>query len=315
MPGVLRLREDVEIRSGEVTMRLTSQPGNIETAWNATLQTSDLEATRGTSRYVWKDPLNGTLAARWTRTGLVVDHLQCSSTFLQATLEGKPQDGAIVVNADLNQLVQELAQFIDLKNIAAQGQLTSRTQWKRAADRIDLEGFITLDDFAWAVPDKTPWQEPHLNVSYLASLRRDETGAVVAIDQASCELTAPAERVLLKLKQPVLAPIARATWPIEAQVSSRLEKWKPRINPVMNLGDLQLAGILELKGDADITEKTVSLNSMQADLEEFRLQTKTVQINEPRVIVQAAGQWSRAAARVDDLSCSVPIRGFCGRNR
>ncbi len=296
-PHLLRLRDDVSLSAGSVKLELHSEPQAGQSEWTATLSTSDVRGERAGQPFTWTDPIQAEVALRWTGSRIVFDHVECRSEFLVASLEGSPNEGSITAEANLDRFAERLAQFVDLRGIEIQGTLDGRTKWQRDNNRMNLESRLALDSLVVSLPDRPTWSEPQLSVSLNIAGELAEHGQWTSLEQAQLELVAPAERMTLVLDEPVRAPPLEAPWNFTLAVSSKLEKWLPRLVPIIDLQLGDVAGILEVNGRLTVAEPTIELHSLVADIEELLVDREGIRIDEPRAVISAAGTWSRTNKR------------------
>ena len=127
-PATLSLRPGTEITAGELNLSLISQPADGGGNWTGTLSTSDLEAMAGGRPLAWKQPLKVDFRCRDAGSGLIVDRLECTSTFLHVEGSGTAESFTATAEFDLAQLATELGRFVDLASLRTVGHRKGQRQ-------------------------------------------------------------------------------------------------------------------------------------------------------------------------------------------
>ncbi len=294
LPQLTRRRDDVTIDAIRVTLDVNSTAMDRGgTKWRAEVMTTDLEASRNGTPLVWETPLEATLTGRWLVDHLEVEELTCRSDFVNARFEGTTERGSVKAEADLNRMLTRLTEFFDVEGLDAGGEISGQLSWTQRRQQIELDGRLWLDDFVWSPPERPLWRETQLALQLAMKLQQDSDGSIAGIPSASFDLTAPAERLSAKLRRPVAAPWDRAEWAFDLEASGRVERWRPRLQVLVDMTEVELGGLAELRGKLTIRPTLLDVESLSVNLEQFLLARQNVRVDEPLVVVEAAGVLSR----------------------
>ena len=136
LPATLRLRQQVEINSGQVQLALGSQPGQQGMTWHGQFSADNLTATASGRKIAWQNPPSLVLDAHETPAGPVVDALRCESDFLKIHASGTPDALAASLSFNLKQLSDQLGQFVDLGTMQLAGEGWGNLNWKRSPQQL-----------------------------------------------------------------------------------------------------------------------------------------------------------------------------------
>jgi translocation and assembly module TamB len=294
LPQLLRRRDDVTIDAARLALDVSSREadaGGIN--WQAAVTTTDVRATRSGTPIVWDAPIEAMLSGRWLVDHLEVDELSCRSDFLTATFEGTAESGTVDAEINLHRMLARAAELFDVEGIDAGGEISGQLKWTQRKQQVELDGRVWLDDFIWNFPDRPAWRETQLALRLALKLQQDPDGSIAGVPSATFDLTAPAERVIAKLRRPVAAPWESAEWSFDLEAGGRVERWKPRLQPLVDLTDVEMAGLVDLQTRMTIDPRRVDVESLTAELEQFLFARQAVRVEEPQVVVQLTGEWSR----------------------
>ncbi len=252
LPHTLHLRPAMQVTSGDLRCSLTCNPAaDGSHQWSGRLETSDLAATDNGRPIAWKKPIVATLDAHDGKAGLVVDHLDCQSSFLHVTGSGSRAQFAADATCDLNQLVKDLEQFITFDGLKLAGTGHAALRFEPVANggfHGSADGEVR--DFQFTLPDRRPWTESRLAVGLKVD-GRWQSEAIDRIDSASLDVAAgpdgkPDEgHLTLKLVEPLTGLAASgppAGWTIDATLQGDLARWQPRLAPWLTLTGWDLSG-------------------------------------------------------------------------
>ena len=224
LPATLRLRQQVEINSGQVQLALGSRPGQQGMTWHGQLSADNLTATASGRKIAWQNPLSLVLDAHETPAGPVVDALRCESDFLKIHASGTPDALAASLSFNLKQLSDQLGQFVDLGTMQLAGEGWGNLNWKRSPQQLfDADADLRLHNFQLALPGQTPWREDDLVAAFSAKGQTD-FGPQTRIDSATLSVKSGADQpatAAIQANNIVLAMPARARWNWAARSSTR----------------------------------------------------------------------------------------------
>jgi len=292
-PGLIRLREGTEVSSGRLQATLSSHAAERGWAWDASVQTSRIEATHQGRRIAWEKPIQINFAAEDVGQGLVIKKLLADSEFLQIQGEGNLDYVSISATYELDRLAQELSQFIDLRDWRMAGDGWTYATWQRQGkDAFTADAEIQVRGLSLATGGGATWQEENLICNVDLAGRLNGT-SVEQINKLQVHLDAQADRGDAQLVSPVIWKTARAAWPFDVKLSGRIERWLARAALVTS----QAAG-WNAKGDAQLACR-VDYASDKIDVPKFDLKANNVEmqqfgflIQEPVVEMTGAGSFS-----------------------
>jgi translocation and assembly module TamB len=295
-PELLRLHQDVVIRSGIVKLNVSGVPREEGTHWTAAVDTSDLAATRGTTEIVWPEPVRGILAARWVKNQLVVDELVCRSEFLTASLEGSADDATLRFNGDLARLAERLRTLFDIPG-QFRGRVDGEMHWKRRPPDVIAAARVVAHDIDIAVPAYGTWQKPAVVALLDATLRREAQPARMQLTNGSLQLTAGAERLAVRLDSPLDLQRPAAEILAEVAFSTPLKNSELRRRWLPVDERLDLAGQLDARAQFRWSPERLDLLACDGQVADLELRSAYCHVLEPRATFSLAGQWDASARR------------------
>ncbi|MBM4005324.1 MAG: DUF2125 domain-containing protein [Planctomycetes bacterium] len=246
LPETMRVRPGTEVQSGDIDLELTSQNQQGKREWDARITSSNLVARNQGRTVTWERPLAISVAAFADGDSLVIEKLDCQSSFLQAQGKGTLSAGKVTVQGDLNQLARELDQFLELSSTQLSGKMSGEFDWAQPSrDTVDARGKIRLEDFALNLGTGLPWQERLLELD-LSARGVASAGHLERLEQAQVRLTSGADQMVARLVRPVDDLTAKSQFPIECTVKGNLASWAPRAQVVYPLSGMQLSGQIDL---------------------------------------------------------------------
>ncbi len=287
-PGVMHIREGVQLKSGQVTVNVNSAAAAEGLRrWVAVLESTQIAAEHQGQYYAWDKPVRIALTAQQTNAGPVIEDLQCASTFMQLGGKGSLQQGNLHGVINLSQLSTELARFIDLRNIRLEGQTSVQLTWSQDQQRIiSLNGNATISNWLVQLPGARTWKEQQLTATLGArgvagqmQVERMESGVLrvqSGADVLEASLTAPVEQ-----------PRAASVYPLRVSAAGSLGTWIPRLQTVAPLEGWQLDGSMTLAGNVSASLSKVDISGATLTVDQFTAATEGLKIVEPRL--EAAG--------------------------
>ncbi len=313
LPNLLKIRDDTQIQSGVVNISFESDTKVGQQQWLCRLGTTSLTAIAAGREITWQKPLSATLRLRQDRGGIVLDQLDLRATFLQATATGNLEEGSATAQADLRQLAFELGQFVDLGGQTFAGAVNLQCGWQRdASQKIVAATEITVRDFVWSPSPETTWREPEWSGRVDAVLPADES-SILGVESARATFQAGGEQAVAQLTQPVAAPLAEATWPLDVQWIGNLATWRPRLAALVSM-PAEFTGKVSVRGQASCSAAGIAFVTDSCEFLDVKVADKSYAIYEPQVQVTARGQWTKSNGQLlfEDAtvaSSTVALRG------
>jgi translocation and assembly module TamB len=299
LPNTLRIRPTTRITSGNVSFSLASKTLN-EPSFSATLQAADLAAVDNGRPFAWKEPITATASFRYTPDGPVIDQLVCHAEFLDVLASGRLSAGSANVQGDLNRMATEIGRFVDLGEFRMAGRVDGQLEWKQsAAERLNATGRIKLNDFELSAAGSLPWREKQLVID-VAAEAQTSLGEIATIPSATFDLRSDRDQLTVRLTQPVQRPWPESSWPLDLQVSGRLETWLPRLQPVVSVQGWKASGAIELTASATVASDRLAADPVRLAFRELRAENAPlgVFIDENTVRLETAGTWDLATNRL-----------------
>ncbi|MBA4017684.1 MAG: hypothetical protein C0483_10970 [Pirellula sp.] len=319
MPHVMRLRDDVQITGGELSLNLESRrDGAGARQWQANLTGGSLTAIARGQAVTWDEPLNASLTARDTPTGPVVERLDCRSVFLVVEGVNSPSNFQIRAQYSLDRLTERLDQFIDLVGLQCRGEGTAEIAWTReAGDRFRVEGTASINDFQLLAPGYPNWTERQLVVGVRA-LGRASGLNIAALEEATLGLESAGDQLTARLTAPVTDfANAHAVLPLAVEGRGQLTTWLARLRPFVGIPPLVSAeGQVELSAVGEIhlpEEITIAQSKLTA--QPFRVAMPGFALDEPSAELTLVGRYHPlrtdvAEATFNSVGTQAALRNF-----
>ena len=297
LPATLRLRQHVEINSGQLQLALSSRPvvsveGPPEQPgmkWHGQLDASNLTAVASGRQITWQQPVSLVFDAHESSGEPVIDTLRCESDFLKIYAAGTLDALAASLSFNLKRLSDQLGQFVDLGTIQLAGEGWGNLNWKRSPDQqFNADAEIRLQDFQLALPNRPPWRENDL-VALLAAGGQTDFGAQTRIDTATVNLKAGTDQLEARLTGPVADLRDGGTWPVHVRSQGRLENWPVRLAVWLPTEDYQFTGNYTLEADGTASRQRVELRQVTLDSAPLIAALPWLNVNEPQFRVTATG--------------------------
>ena len=296
LPGTLRVRKGTKITSGQVAFELSSSRGSQAPdpqvmVWRGRVEASDLKAQYGGRQLAWEKPILLELTAHDSRQGPVVESLKCESDFLKLHAAGTPGELAASASFNLQELADQLGQFVDLGGIGFGGDGWAQLNWTRSEQQqFEADASLELRNFQLAMPQQKTWSEENLLLS-LSAGGRTGLGAGTQIETASLKIETPTENLRVQLAGPVHDFSSGGTWPVDLQAEGQLENWPPRLRTWITVGDWNPAGAFEFSARATASTGGLIVDRARLTVEQLQLLPPSLKIKEPAVELTAAGNW------------------------
>lgn len=299
LPSTLHLEQNTRITSGALQINLDSRRGPQGMLWRGQVASSRLQATSQGRSIVWEKPIQISFAAHQTDQGPVVENLACESSFLKASGAGTPAQLTASATLNLDQLVDELRGLVDLRQLRLSGIGSTQLSWKRAPDStFRLDGQLQLRNFECSLPQRPAWAEESVNGWLIATGKTNFTPDT-RLDTALVRLETTQDRIEAQLVQPMASLRDGGVWPVQIQAMGRLERWRPRLIPWVNLNDYQFAGSHQLAIHLTASASQLQVHRAQIALQSVSVSGPSVRVDEPRMDLVAAGNWNWAQGHVE----------------
>jgi translocation and assembly module TamB len=309
MPATLRLKRQVEIRSGQVWLALSSKAEQQGMVWHGQLDTANLTATATGRQIAWQRPLAIVLDAHDTADGPVVDVLRCESDFLKIFAKGTPNDLTASTTFNLKQLSDQLGQFVDLGGMQLNGEGDGNFNWKRSPQRqFETDADVRLHNFQLALKNQPAWREDNLNIQFAAKGQTD-LGVDTRIDSGTLNVNTPTDQIELRLAQAVKDLRNGGAWPVQAKMKGQLQNWPGRLAAWLPMTDCRFSGSYDIQADGTASADAVELRQARINSMPLVISSPWVNVNEPQLDLTMAGSWNRQHRRIAvdpvNLNCAT----------
>ncbi|QDU96909.1 AsmA family protein [Lignipirellula cremea] len=305
-PQLLRMRNDLQLTSGEVDFTLSSQDDAQQVRrWEASLHTSQLTALQAGQTVTWDKPIHLTAIARQTEQGPTIEKLDCTSSFLTATGEGTLAGGQIRMNCSLDQLANELRQFIDLTGVNLGGTVDMDASWRREADgRIAVNAAGKALRLAVAAPGVRPWNEDELSLT-LAATGQATLAAVTRVDTAALRIQSASDALVVTLLEPIASPQADSSALVRCELGGELSRWADRAQSFVDLAGWDVRGNVNGSTEARLTLSRGDFAKGTLTVDGLHLAGGGMTIDEPRVEATGQGSWDTRSGSLSLLKATL----------
>ncbi len=298
LPETLQIRDGTRISRGTVTLDVASRIELGQRLVDGTLQTDRIAATAAGRNVSWDRPLHLALSVLSAETGVQIQEFTCQSDFLELTAAGSLENGRFHGEGNLDQLANQLGQFLDLGDLQMTGQLQADGNWQQQnADRSTATVTAEVARFAITSSEITPIRESLLKIVGQASGLVGNDG-LQRLDSANLHIVSGEDQLMAKLTAPVSQPQAGTVWPLTCQLSGHTETWLARLQPWIELGDWDVKAGIQADVAGTFDSGGVKLNPCQLDLSQVSVTGPGWLIREPRIQIQGAIDWDAATNQV-----------------
>lgn len=314
LPNTLQIRESVRINSGDLQVSARSKQNEGKFRWSANAHLANLVGRDDGRAIEWKEPVD--IEATWVEAGSEarLDRVKLTAPFASGDFTTTENRIAGELQVDLEQLTQELGQFVDLQGLACHGTAAGNlTLSASEGDAFAADVDFTLKQFAAMRGEDLIWEEPQLNVKLnavgsAAQLwpRSVSTGTLElhgARDQATLTLTAPVD--LTNITAYSFSVIGRGP----------LDSWAGRLRPWLAGVPKQIAGDAVLAANATVAAGNVDLSNLKGTINQLRVRDGAITIDEPHVEFSGDLAWSTADKRLKSSQLQLASSVIAFRSR
>ncbi len=322
-PGILSLRPDVRVTGGTLDLLLASQPAGEGGGLDLRLTLADLAADQGANQLTWDDPCSAWLRAERLPNG----RLRLSEAGLAsaaAELTAMTTAGAVEATwrADLAALFATADALFDLQPVDCQVALTGTARGRlavgpAAAAASTLSASASLEDCSWTLDGRPLWQDEQVAIDL--DLVGGGSSAAAFLDQASLRIEAGSDLAAAALAGSCVISRnpAGQGWPafrsrdgagqvtIDCRLSGALDRWESRVRGVLGLAEIRLPpagwlqGVIESTATITAADRQWQVTNATGQIEQFSLRAGGCQIEEPRLLLSAAGSVTPDQGRVE----------------
>ena len=297
LPQTLAVREGTRIDGGSVSVAVTSQPQDGHEKFQARVEIARLSAVADGRRIEWDVPMQALVVAHRDGDRFVFDRVTCRSDFLQADAKGTLTDATFQLNGDLDKLNHNLSRFFDFGIERLSGQVTSSGQvQRRDGGEVELHTKTELTNFELKRRGESPWREQQLEIVASSSARLSQQQQLRSVESASLQVVSGADRLDLKLSEPLDWSSPNARWRAVADVVGRLDSWQARLRPVLVVDGWQVGGQLAAHAEVRSDSRVIDVSKLSVTLDNLDARGPEWLIQEPKLSLETAGRWETATS-------------------
>jgi len=314
LPRTLRIHEDLQLHSGNVSVRVSSAVKDKEVQWSGDFVAGDLAGTRAGRAVAWPEPVRGKVKLRQPFEGFPhVDFLDCRSGFLSVQGQGNAEQFRLQGEADLNKLTASLGQFVDLSAVKLHGQArlnaelqTLKSGHRQAKADLQVQGWVV----EWA--GAAVWREERAIVKAEALAILDGAKQTLLSAQATWE--SGADRAQASLWEPF--DVAAGQWGAwDVTLRGDLTRWQRRGELLSGAwGEWKIAGGADIKGLVRRRDGNVLLTGVTMAAKDFQVRGPGVWLNEPTLELDGEALVSSGKLLCEKLQVRCPAVNANGAN-
>lgn len=321
---LLPLRPDVRVTGGTLDLLLASQPAGEDGGFDLRLTLADLTADQGVKQLTWDEPCSAWLRAERLPNGrLRLAEAGLASAAAELTAMTRADAVEATWRADLEALFATTDALFDLQPVDCQVALTGMARGRlavgpaAAAAASTLSASASLEDCSWTLDGRPLWQDEQVAIDL--DLVGGGSSAAAFLDRASLRIEAGSDLAAAALAGSCVISRNRAGqgWPafrsrdgagqvtIDCRLAGALDRWESRVRGALGLAGVSLppAGWLQGVIDSTVTisaaDRQWQVTNATGQIEQFSLRAGGWQIEEPRVLLSAAGSVTPDQGRVE----------------
>ncbi len=298
LPQTLRIREGIEITSGDIRVQLVGAEVQGVRRWSGVSEIAGLHAIKQGQQISWDQPITARMNAHRDQKSIVIDFADCKSDFLQVAGKGTLDDASFTASGNLSNLLQNVEQFVDLGIDQLTGQMKARGEVRRHDDQhVESTATILLDDFAYVVSNNSVWREKHFELSLTGTALTDQTSKLVQIDKGEIHLNSGPDSFDLILQQPIDLTSSSPIYVAAAKLKGGLPSWQNRLRPFANLQNWNFVGTVNCEANLQADSQHLDVGQLTVGLQDLVAEGPGWLIKEPEVKLETAGKWQMSSQK------------------
>ena len=301
MPGILRLKENTRVTSGQLTGSIETLTEEGERKVKGQAELVRLAGTVGSKAIALSEPVTARLQIASDEVGVKFDRLDLSSSFAKINCSGSSQLLKYRGDADLARLQSELGQFVDMRGYKVAGEVYSEGEVAVEKDKVAANGSSVIKELRLISGEGLSVFEPMAEITF--SVSAEQARDVLNIDF----IEASASFGRLAVKNASLPLAKKAAKPMKVPVSAKVDLEKVQMWAVL-LGalprEMQLAGTAE------------SVMSISSEKNIYRVATDATRIENLKVVYPGKEPFEQERvslvfdAEVSPVEKTVNVRKF-----
>lgn len=288
LPNTMKIRDDVQLASGQFGWNIQSEVGNAQTRWTGAFNTSNVKVLKAGKPIDWQFPLEVNFAAT-DGAEITLETLTARSDFFSLAGNGTLRQGTLQAKADLERLTYQLSQVIDTNNIYVRGDLQSYIQWSETRpNELKLDARNKLVEFVMTQNEQVVCEEQELTTMLVVNASLDGQ-TVSAVNDARLDVVSKGDYLVAEVREAVAKPDANSAWPLVVAVNGELQTWLARLKPFGLVDGWDVSGTINSNAQLTASASKLALHGLTADVRELRAVTDGISIIEPVVQLKTAG--------------------------
>jgi len=315
LPRTLRLRPGVRVDAGSLEITARSSKGDAGRRWTVAAALEDLSGTDGVRPIRWTKPMEIGFDAAESPTGPQLQRAILRAAFASASADGAAGGLEGQLQFDLDELADQLGQFVDLSAWKLQG--TGEGQFSlrdTGEDRFAASAELTLKHIDVQQDGKVVWQDPELRVEFAANGER-KSFKPERVDSATFTMGSPVDALTLELLEPIDLTDFNHSWLLRLTGNGPLDLWAGRLRPWLTGIPEQLAGQSTLNARLRLREGLLHVLESKLSVENFRAQVADVAIVEPQLLAEGDFRWESLARAVESKNLVLTSSTVSARAR
>ena len=289
MPGLIPLREGVELISGQVHGRIETN-GDPQHRRSRLSVRSDTVRARARGRGVAIEPIDVTATVRNDRGAITAEEFRWTSAFASAIGNGDRRSGSTDVEVNFGRLATMLRPLIEVSEANLGGTVKGNLSWSVTPDNgWTLTGEGTADDLLIAIGQGRVLRRPKLSGG-IDARGRWGTDSLQELTTAELRIGGSGLKASAQLARPVQNPSAKTPFPLRFSGQGRIEELVSTLRPWLPDDLNEAGGGFSLQGQAELSTLTARLLACDAVLHEPHLVYGEGAFGQPEITLHYEGE-------------------------
>ncbi|MGY8768514.1 MAG: hypothetical protein ACKVH8_08820 [Pirellulales bacterium] len=293
-PALLSIKQNTQLTSGQVTLQIQNNPQAAVPVLQIITKVSDIGATVQGRPVNWRQPLDFNLSLVKAGDQLQLQNVLCQSSFVSAQASGSADNAKILMTVDLDRLVTDLSQFVDFGSTQFSGKVTGDFHLRSLPESQVTIGGLLSSEHLQITTQSVPRLVDLNPRAQLELLLNMPTQQPIQVEQAQALFSFGQDVLTLQLAQPV-HPQTVTAWPLRARLQGNLQSWQARLTSFFPLEGWNLAGGADLIAKLQYATDSITVESLNGTVNQFRLVGSGLDVNESTLQVTGSGQYDLAA--------------------
>lgn len=290
LPGILPLRDGVQIVSGSAVARVDSSPQRSGRSSQLTMR-SDVVKAQANGRNVVIEPIQLNATVSSDQGQIRADQFEWKSTFGSAIGQGDLRAGNADLDIDFGRLTAMLRPIIQISDTTLAGSARGNIQWNAAANNIwRLSGTGNATNLLITLPGGQSLRRPAMEGT-VEAVGRWGGKTLQELSRAKITLNSNGMDLQAELAGVVRQPSLSVPMPIQIRGDGRIETLLDTLGPWLPAELHDGAGSFSIRADAEASTVTTRLTTATIDLTQPRLAYGQRYFSQPKVRVVFDGDY------------------------